>query len=794
MSRRRNYSDSSDEEDGGYARKRRRQADTLDIEERLESLITRVGEKSTSSLESNLEGLASVLEADLANYKTKILKILYECVVNMPQRMTVYTTLVGLLNAKNYNAGGDFVEILVKQLKEALKTGSHRSARLVLRFLSDLMNCRVIMVSSLLTLYNIFLDVTLEDGIPQARSDWYVYAVLSCLPWVGLELFQKRQQDLERLLAMIENYLKKRQKIHVTTLRVWSVDEGLPQEEYLDCLWHQILNLKRNNWEEHELIRPYIAFDGTLCDALQHTIPTIMLPSHNDDSVYPLPSVVYHMFDYADVPDTLPPLPGQYSLERFIVEEHLAWTIAMNHTERKDCAGALLEPGIKFKVPLNYMIVEMVFGQLFRLPRPEYLELFYGSLLIELCKLQPGSMPQVLAQATEILYERLDSMNTSCIDRFVNWFSYHLSNFQFKWSWDDWSDCLSVDCEAPKPKFVRETLLKSLRLSYHQRITEIIPSSFEKLLPLKALPYYKYEEEGAGAIPGAAIAHRLMQAMKNRCSPDDAQTIINELSNSTNTNNAIKTDVFLQTLLFLGAKSFSHSFSAISKFHSVLKSLSEGRGLSSEDSQICILCSLHGIWKAHQQMMVVLIDKLLKIQVVECSAVAKWIFLPEMSEELTSFYVWEILHGTIKKMIRQVWKLQKEIEEMKDKLEEYEHKRKDGFDMDENFDQQEIPTEDSILAKEEQLDELQSSQKNLFLIIFQRFIMILGEHLTQCEAEGRDYNTPRYKWILERLQQVFLLHHEQVSKYIGTLENLVFTSDIDIHILAVFQQFCALRS
>lgn len=73
--------------------------------------------------------------------------------------------------------------------------------------------------------------------------------------------------------------------------------------QYLDCLWHQILNLKRNNWEEHELIRPYIAFDGTLCDALQHTIPTIMLPSHNDDSVYPLPSVVYHMFDYADVPD-----------------------------------------------------------------------------------------------------------------------------------------------------------------------------------------------------------------------------------------------------------------------------------------------------------------------------------------------------------------------------------------------------------------------------------------------------------------------------------------------------------
>lgn len=32
--------------------------------------------QSTSSLESNLEGLASVLEADLTNYKTKIIRIL----------------------------------------------------------------------------------------------------------------------------------------------------------------------------------------------------------------------------------------------------------------------------------------------------------------------------------------------------------------------------------------------------------------------------------------------------------------------------------------------------------------------------------------------------------------------------------------------------------------------------------------------------------------------------------------------------------------------------------------------
>jgi len=31
----------------------------------------------------------------------------FDSVINMPHRMTIYTTLVGLFNTKNYNAGGD---------------------------------------------------------------------------------------------------------------------------------------------------------------------------------------------------------------------------------------------------------------------------------------------------------------------------------------------------------------------------------------------------------------------------------------------------------------------------------------------------------------------------------------------------------------------------------------------------------------------------------------------------------------------------------------------------------------
>jgi hypothetical protein len=58
-------------------------------------------------------------------------------------------------------------------------------------------------------------------------------------------------------------------------------------------------------------------------------------------------------------------------------------------------AAQLLDVSYKLKIPLDYMIVEVIFAELFHMPAPRYLEVCYGSIFIELCKLHPSRMPQV---------------------------------------------------------------------------------------------------------------------------------------------------------------------------------------------------------------------------------------------------------------------------------------------------------------------------------------------------------------------------------------------------------------
>lgn len=65
-----------------------------------------------------------------------------------------------------------FVENIVRAFKDSLKNNSWNEARVVLRFIGDLVNCHVVSASSFVQLMTSLLDVAKEDGVPNVRKDW----------------------------------------------------------------------------------------------------------------------------------------------------------------------------------------------------------------------------------------------------------------------------------------------------------------------------------------------------------------------------------------------------------------------------------------------------------------------------------------------------------------------------------------------------------------------------------------------------------------------------------------------
>ena len=49
----------------------------------------------------------------------------------MPEKLTVYSTIAGLLNKAEVEAGGELVELLLRQFKESIRTNEFENARML---------------------------------------------------------------------------------------------------------------------------------------------------------------------------------------------------------------------------------------------------------------------------------------------------------------------------------------------------------------------------------------------------------------------------------------------------------------------------------------------------------------------------------------------------------------------------------------------------------------------------------------------------------------------------------------
>jgi nuclear cap-binding protein subunit 1 len=262
-----------------------------------------------------------------------------------------------------------------------------------------------------------------------------------------------------------------------------------------------------------------VELQNKLADSKKHTLPTIIIPETVVAGPRPLfPEVYFSVYMNQEV-ESVPPVT---TIAASLVRDVLVDTINILDYNRNIAARFLIDLDCYFApktfapraTPFDRLrdiepsksawkpedaAVDAVFSQLFSLPNPEHKLVYYHSVLTEACKQAPAAIAPSLGRAIRYLYKNNPRLDLELSNRFIDWFSHHLSNFGFTWKWAEWvEDVLQSDLH-PSKAFIRAAVDKEIRLSFAQRIKNTLPDPYKSIIgPEKEedVPHFKFKDQG----------------------------------------------------------------------------------------------------------------------------------------------------------------------------------------------------------------------------------------------------------------------------------------------------------
>ncbi|VFQ97878.1 unnamed protein product [Cuscuta campestris] len=650
------------------------------------SLLLRIGEKCTEyagNLDSKdqIETCYGSVRRELEHSEKDILLFLLQCTEQLPHKIPLYGTLVGLLNLENEAFVKKLVETTQSSLQDALDSGNCNLIRILLRFLTVLMCSKVIQSSSLVVVFETLLSsaattVDEEKGNPswQACADFYIMCVLSCLPWGGAELVEQVPDEIERVMVGIEAYLSIRRRVSNSGFSVFEVIDdvgsGQNEKDFLEDLWDRVQDLSNKEWKVDSVPRPHHSFEAQLVAGKSHDFGPISCPEqpgtlyatspgrqrHEANLMYPQRIRRLNIFPASKFEDIQP-------IDRFVVEEYLLDVLLFLNGCRKECTSYMVGLPVPFRY--EYLMAETIFSQLLLLPNPPFKPIYYTLVIIDLCKALPGAFPAVVAGAVRSLFDKIADLDMDCRTRLLLWFSHHLSNFQFIWPWEEWAYVLDLPKWAPQRVFVQEVLEREVRLSYWDKIKQSIENApaLEELLPPKGGPNFKYSVDDGTNHEGHALSVELRGMVKGR---KTAREIISWMDEDVFPVHSLETTctVVIQTLLDIGSKSFTHLITVLERYGQVIAKI-----CTDEDKQFMLIAELCSFWKSNGQMTAIAIDRLMGYRLISNLAIVRWVFSMENVDQFhTSDRPWEILRNTVSKTYNRICDLRNEISTLKKTL------------------------------------------------------------------------------------------------------------------------------
>ena len=294
---------------------------------------------------------------------------------------------------------------------------------------------------------------------------------------------------------------------------------------------------------------------------------------------------------------------------------------------------------------LEDLVVETIVSAMLVLPRPAQNELYYASLLREVVSAAPQQVAPSLGRTMRRFYAASADgcVRAETLCRLANWFSVHLSNFNFTWAWPEWIADAALPWPHARRALARRLAELEVRLAYYDRIKSTIPEELQAslLTPEEPAPIFTY---AASSHPYHARATQLLNSLKAKASVQVIQADLASfeqsivapasdvpdmdedeqgLVSSAGVAEQVVRDMAVQALLYAGSRSFSHLLNIIERYHDLLRSLSQA-----PQARLEMLASTVRFWARSPQWVLIVIDKLLQYRIVEPVDVVHFVFTP----------------------------------------------------------------------------------------------------------------------------------------------------------------------
>ncbi|KAE9571160.1 hypothetical protein CGMCC3_g12757 [Colletotrichum fructicola] len=693
--RKRRYRDDDDNDH----RQQRRRIDSAPLPVRVRRQLLSLAESPLRRWHEEVQSIAHVVadNAEDTELRESFISLVLQLALEQPLKTPFVAGVILLVNTLKPEIVGEILVKLSAATQEKIEAGQWRDVKLYLKLLACLQSSLdgEGIFNVLDELFNRAVDLQTASSDDTIGTE-LVKIILFTIPYIMAAApgqWQQKAADLmektdiiasepHALQALIDPYLADK-------------DEPTGSMSVIALLQKQLHQEAVNNWELSCLPRPWklpleeIEAQEKLDNATKHTLPAITVPEKIIAGPRPLfPEVYFSVYSSQEV-GSVPPVTD---IASSLIRDGLVDTINILDYNRNVTARYLIDLDcyfsdttfVKRATPFDRLrdiesgkstwkpedvAVDAVFSQLFQLPTPEHKLVYYHSVLTEACKIAPAAIAPSLGRAIRHMYRNSSRLDLELSQRFVDWFSHHLSNFGFTWKWTEWVDDVFLPDIHPKKAFIIGALDKEIRLSFAQRIKGTLPEPYQPLIgpdKEKDVPDFKLNDEST---PFSAEGREIASLLRRKAPDEEFQPIIEKIHSLAIEHDldplVTSTDVFVTAVCWVGSKSLSHVLACIERTKDRLLDV----GAASEAAKAQIITAVMSYWAAQPGVAISIVEKLLNYSILLPLSVIDWALVSSnhingqsSGDSLAQTHVFELVFGTVAKVTGRVRQLQTEAD------------------------------------------------------------------------------------------------------------------------------------